>query len=185
MILSGWAFAQASPSAVPQGAAAAVDETSLAIGDDAVDAAGRPAARPSALWDALRMVAVLAAVALAIYGAVYLLKKVSRPVEKIDPRLKVLAGAHLGSNRFVHVVSLGSKAWLVGASDGGVGLIAEIDDKETIDAMLLDESRRASEAGRADFAALMKKLLPGAAGTPASRPSAGSVRERRERLGGL
>jgi flagellar protein FliO/FliZ len=139
----------------------------------------------------------LIVVAAAVYGVVYFLRKIGRPAEVRESALKVLASTHLGSNRFVHVVSLGEKAWLVGASDGGVDLIAEIEDKESIDALLLDESKRAGEggAGKIDFFSIMRKLgaggrLAGSRGAGPSSSSNGSpsaigVRERRERLRGL
>jgi len=122
--------------------------------------------------------------AAAVYGVVYLLKRVTRQTEAKDPHLRVLASAHLGSNRFVHVVSLGGKAWLVGASDGGVDLIAEVDDAETRDALLLEDSRRQAERQPAfalDFKALMRRF--GAGGN--SPLGADSIRKRRERLRGM
>ncbi|MDR2798104.1 MAG: flagellar biosynthetic protein FliO [Treponema sp.] len=135
----------------------------------------------------LRMILVLALAAGAIYGVVFFLKRISRPPDQKDPYLKVLAGVHLGSNRFVHVVSLGSQAWLVGASEGGVSLIAEITDRETIDAMLLDASRKHAEPGEGkllDFSQLLRRW--GEAGPdPQTQLKAENVRKRRERLRGL
>jgi flagellar protein FliO/FliZ len=135
------------------------------------------------------MVLVLALAAAAIYGIVFFLKRISRPPQQKDPHLKVLAGAHLGSNRFVHVVSLGSRAWLVGASEGGVSLISEIRDSETIDAMLLDESRKSAEVrvGKlADFFHIVSRYLGGRESPNVQRElNAENVRKRRERLRGL
>jgi flagellar protein FliO/FliZ len=130
------------------------------------------------------MILVLALAAAAIYGIVYFLKRSSRKTITNDPFLKILATTHLGSNRYAHVVSVGSKAWLLGSSDGGVNLIGEIDDKDVINAMLLEDSGRiSSSSGRfPDFLSMLKRL-----GTPAesSAPGAGDIRKRRERLKGL
>jgi flagellar protein FliO/FliZ len=136
----------------------------------------------------LRMILVLALAAGAIYGVVFFLKRISRPPDQKDPYLKVLAGVHLGSNRFVHAVSLGSQAWLVGASEGGVSLIAEIADRETIDAMLLDASRKHAEPGEGkllDFSQLLRRLGGEAGLDPQTKLKAENVRKRRERLRGL
>lgn len=148
-----------------------------------------PAVRsPSSAWAIIRTLVALFVVAAAVYGVVYFLRKIGRPAEARESDLKVLASTHLGSNRFVHVVSLGEKAWLVGASEGGVDLIAEIEDKETIDSLHLEESRRASSGGgaRIDFFSIMRKLgVGGRAAGPRSAggsPSAEGIRERRERL---
>jgi flagellar protein FliO/FliZ len=139
---------------------------------------------PVSFFPVLRMVLALALAAAAVYGLVYFLKRLSRPQAVQDTFLKVLSSVHLGSNRYLHVVSVGAKAYLVGAGDSGITLIAEIEDKETIDAMLLEESRRASESGKAlDFKKLFRRFS-GQGPAPAP-PSADSLKKRRERFRGL
>ena len=133
----------------------------------------------------IRMVLTLALVAAAIYGVVFFMKRASRRVEVNDPFLKVLASAHLGSNRHAHVVAVGSRAWLLGASEGGVSLIGEIEDKDILNAMLLDESQKNAEApsGRGlDFKTILRRL-----GTPlgSHTGNAQSIRAYRERLKGM
>jgi flagellar protein FliO/FliZ len=149
----------------------------------------------------LRTILVLLLAAVAIYGAIYLLKRIARPKELRDPNLRVLASTHLGQNRFVHVVALGTRAWLVGSSDGGVTHIADIEEQEALDALLLEESRRAG-AGPVrllDFRALMRRFAPSSgrenpdsgkgfgpsAGNSPGNSAADKIRERRERLKGL
>jgi flagellar protein FliO/FliZ len=164
------------------GQAQVTDETTLLL--DAATPAERSRADPSSFWSIFRTVVALILVAVAVYGVVYFLKRISRPNVSRDPYLKVLASAHLGSNRYVHVVSLGGKAWLVGASEGSVNLIAEVDDEETKDAMLLDDSRRHAAAAPAfslDFRDLMRKFGAGVG----SGAGAESIRKKRERLRGM
>jgi flagellar protein FliO/FliZ len=137
------------------------------------------------VWSVIRMILVLALAAAAIYGAVFFIRRSTKQTAASDPFLKVLASSHLGSNRYVHVVYAGNKAWLVGSSDGGVNLIGEVEDKETIDAMLLDDSRRIAEAPEgnlSNFLSVLKKF-----GAPVSKktPGADEIRRRRERLKGL
>ena len=144
-----------------------------------------PARAPSSTFAIFRMLLVLVLAAAAIYGVVYIFKRASRRSEVIDPFLKVLASAHLGSGRYAHVVSLGSKAWLVGAAEGGVNLISEIDDKDILDALFLEDSRRSAEAGPGrfpDFKSMLRRL-----GMPVQSvtPTAENIRKRRERLKGL
>jgi len=139
----------------------------------------------SSVWPVIRMILVLAVTAAAVYGVVYFLKRSSKQTVSKDPFLKILATAHLGVNRYAHVVSVGSKAWLLGSSDGGVNLIGEVDDKEIIDAMLLEESRKGAEPqGRfPDFISMLRRL-----GLPAQQTGssgADDIRKRRERLKGL
>ena len=143
----------------------------------------------STVWAIVRTVLALAVVAAAIYGAIFLLKKLARPPEPKNAHLKVLASQHLGSNRYVHVISVGTKAWLVGASDGGVALIAELDEKEAVDTMQLDDSRSAgvtSAAWALNFNSFMKKLgVRRLQDLPGGHSSAEGIRKGRERLRGL
>jgi flagellar protein FliO/FliZ len=136
------------------------------------------------IWSMIRMVLVLALAAAAIYGVVFFIKRASKKTDANDPFLKVLASTHLGSNRYAHIVSAGGKAWLLGASDGGVSLIGEIEDKDVINSMLLEDSRKSAQApgGFPDFMTMLRRL-----GTRAETRtgSAEDIRKRRERLKGL
>ncbi|GHU97141.1 hypothetical protein FACS189483_02240 [Spirochaetia bacterium] len=163
----------------------------------------------SSIFVVIRIVLVLGLAAAAIYGVVFFIKKVSRPPEQRNSNLRVLTSASLGTNRFVYVVSVGTKAWLLGAGDGGgVSLIAEVTDQEAIDAMLLEDSRKAAESASRfqDFRALLRRLggkppvsaaqsFSGGDFVPGSENqgfavngggfSAAGLRKRRERLKGL
>jgi flagellar protein FliO/FliZ len=159
-------------------------EEAFAIGGDA-DAAAPVTVSGSSIWIVIRMILVLSLVAAAVYGAVFFIKRSSKQTAAADPFLKILASAPLGFNRYAHVVSVGGKAWLLGSSDGGVNLIGEIDDKDVINAMLLEDSRKGADAatGRLpDFLAMLRRL-----GTPAESRTSGAdeIRRRRERLKGL
>jgi len=145
------------------------------------DSVGVTAPTGPTLWTVIRMILVLALVAAAIYGIVFLLKKASKAAPESDPFLKVIASSHLGANRYAQIVSVGSKAWLIGSSDGGVNLISEIEDKEIIDAMLLEESRKSEQApGRfPDFLSILRRLGVRA---QTQAPTADDIRKRRERL---
>jgi flagellar protein FliO/FliZ len=158
-------------------------EQSLILGEDAPLPAGT-AGGPS-VWSIVRMLLTLALAAVAVYGVVFFVKKGSRRNYLKDPFLRILASAHLGFNRYAHIVAVGSKAWLLGSSDGGVNLIGEIEDKDILNAMLLEESQKNAEtaSGRfIEFKSLLKRL-----GVPSDPRAPGSeiIRKRRERLRGL
>jgi flagellar protein FliO/FliZ len=136
----------------------------------------------SSVWVIIRTILVLALVAAAVYGIVYFIKRSAKQTPESNPFLKILATAHLGSNRYAHIVAVGSQAWLLGSSDGGVNLIGEVDDKDVINAMLLEDSRKVSEAPSnrfPDFLSMLRRL----GAHPESRSSgADDIRKRRERL---
>jgi flagellar protein FliO/FliZ len=82
----------------------------------------------------------------------------------------VLASTPLAVGRNLHVVALGEKAWLVGSTDASVSLIAEVADKELIDAMVL-RAAESPQAPRKDFGAMLGEMLgrKNAKGGPAPR----------------
>jgi flagellar biogenesis protein FliO len=132
------------------------------------------------------MVLVLALAAAAIYGIVILIRRSQKPRE--DPTstpLRVLARAPLGASRSVYAVAVGTQGWLVGTGEGGVSLIAEIQDKDALNAMLLDESRQAAASPeRLSFARILENLR-GGGGDGGLNLGADRVRKSRERLKGL
>ncbi|MDR1307279.1 MAG: flagellar biosynthetic protein FliO [Treponema sp.] len=129
----------------------------------------------------LRMVLVLALVAASIYLVVFFLRRLSRPQVEQSPHLKILASTHLGGGRYVHVVSVGTKAWLVGAGEGGINPIAEITDREAVDAMALDASKKYAEKPVLPaFRELLEKFAGGAA--PREQNHLENIKQRRERF---
>jgi flagellar protein FliO/FliZ len=144
--------------------------------------AALPAPTPT-IFVVLRMVLVLALAALAIYAVVFFFKRLSRPPEQKNPYLKVLASVPLSTGSSVSVVSLGNKAWLIGAGTNGASLISEIADQEMVDAMLLEDSRSPGVGAKfLDFSAILRRL---GGGTANERFSADDLRKRRERLKNL
>ncbi|MDR0463968.1 MAG: flagellar biosynthetic protein FliO [Treponema sp.] len=157
-------------------------EQGLLFGEEAA-----PSAAPSGVdtWAIVRMILVLVLAAAAIYGVVFLFKRASKQAPNNDPFLKILANAHLGSNRYVHVVAVGSKTWLLGSCEGGVTPIGEIDDPDIINAMLLEDSRKAAETSQGRFPDFMALLRRAGVSAKTNAPGADEIRKRRERLKGL
>jgi len=172
---------------VPQGPDAhELAEREIALGEGG-GGLGIAAAPLASTFSVFRVLLTLGAVALAIYALVFLLKKISKgPRPASDPFLKVLATAQTGANRSVHVVSLGSQAWLVGSADHGLNLIGEINDKQIIDALLLEDSRRSAEAPggarRLDFKSMLNRF--GISSNPGA-PTPQDIRKRSDRLKGV
>jgi flagellar biosynthetic protein FliO len=127
------------------------------------------------------MVLVLALVAGVIYLVVYFLRRMGKPRIEQNPHLKILASTHLGSGRYVHVVSVGKEAWLIGSGEGGVNHIAPLADQETIDAMALDASKKKAETPEPfSFQAMLKKFSGGLSAKEKNRLE--NMRERREKF---
>jgi flagellar protein FliO/FliZ len=172
------------------------DESVIVLGEN--DTIPAPAGASSVIV-MLRMVLVLALAALAIYGVVFFIKRLARPREGRDPHLKVLARVSLGGDSFAAVLSVGAKAWLVGGGSGAVNLISEIDDVESLETMLTEDSKRIAEAGTLiNFRSLLSrfgvslggKMPPGSSQTESGSPVESqtlreSLRKQQERLKGL
>ncbi|MDR1390271.1 MAG: flagellar biosynthetic protein FliO [Treponema sp.] len=173
-----------------------IDETTLSLEDDESAADEAEAARreresllpidgdvqsSSSSFAALRMFFVLILVAVVIYLVIFCLKRLSRPRAEQNPHLRILASTHLGSGRYIHVVSVGTNAWLVGSGEGGVTRIADVTDREAVDAMIVDNSAKSAEAltPLPSFRALLKKL--GGGGT-VEQNRLDNLRQRRERF---
>jgi flagellar protein FliO/FliZ len=146
------------------------------------EAGETPRAAPAPAFAVLRMILVLALVAALIYLAVYGLRRLGRPRPEQNPHLKILASAHLGNGRSVHVLSVGKGAWLVGSGEGGVNHIADITDQEAVDAMTLDASRRSAETQSIVpvFQTLLARFSGGLSGKEQDRLD--NMRRRRERF---
>ncbi|GHU09136.1 hypothetical protein FACS1894151_06310 [Spirochaetia bacterium] len=163
-------------------------ENTIILGDPVTPSVGQS---PSSIGAIIRMVVVLALAAAAIYGIVFLLKKINKPQVQQSPHIKILARAHLGAGSYATVVAVGQKAWLVGSGADSVSLISEIADQETVDTMLLEESMQIND-NLGGFRRMLEKL----GGKKKANPYGGenyspdslnaeNLRKRRERLRGL
>jgi flagellar protein FliO/FliZ len=140
-----------------------------------------------------RTVLLIILAAAAIYGLVHVVKKLSQPRDTPNSSLRILAVLRLGPGRFIHLVALGNRAWLVGSGEGGISHIADVTEQETLDTLFLEESRQNGASGRTgDFQSLLRRLgvvkspgelLPGDA--ESQEDLAEKIRLRRDRLRGL
>lgn len=162
------AFAQPTPGtggsgtlpSAGQGSAAPAAETDLVLAEssDNADGGNRNALSGSAWPYFLRMLLTLALVLGAIWLTFRFLRKAGRPKISEDALIQVLASAPLGTGRWLYVVSLGAKAFLIGATDSSVNLIHEVEDAELVDEMKL-RAATAPQADTRDFGTLLAGLL--------------------------
>ena len=169
------------PAQGPGTAASRAQEEAFYSFDDtsAGGAGGGVPGSPSTVFAILRMVLVLALVAGLIYLVVHFLRRMGKPQVEQNSHLKILASTHLGNGRYVHVVSVGKEAWLIGSGEGGVNHIAPIGDQEAVDAMALDVSKKKAETPETfTFQALIKKFSGGLSAKEKDRLE--KMRSRRE-----
>jgi flagellar protein FliO/FliZ len=119
-----------------------VSEESLVLPDaPEVPAAAAPTGPLVSTWDFVRMLLILAAVVGVIYLLFHLLKRGFRRQLPQNDLIRVLGNRSLSGNRALHLVAMGRSVYLVGAAEGGISLIAEIKDQETLDQIRLESSQ--------------------------------------------
>jgi flagellar protein FliO/FliZ len=150
------AQAQASPAAQ---SILTADERSLSLGSPAADA--KPNTVKSngvGVWAFIQMILVLMLVVGTIYAVFTMIKKFNKTPSAQSSGLRVLASAGLGPGKAVHVVQAGQKAFLVGAADQSVSLIAEVTDKEYLDQLVLAAESNPPR-DKIDFSTILSGIL--------------------------
>jgi len=132
-------------------------------------------------WDFVRMLVILAAVVGAIYLLFWVLRRSTGKRITENDLIRVLGSKNLAGNKSLHLVEVGSSVFLVGASDGGVELISQITDKESLDSVKLKATEEAPGARR-NFQQLLSEIF-----RPAARPvslgdGVGFLRGQRDKL---
>lgn len=107
-----------------------------------------------------QLILSLAVVCVLIYGVLYLIRRSRRFTAADDPFLKNVASLPLAPNKILYIVTLIDKAYLIGAADSTLSLIAEITDKELIDAMNLHAAQ--AEGPKQDFSSFLHTFFPAA-----------------------
>lgn len=109
------------------------------------------------IGDYLRMLFGLGVVALLIFLFSKWIKKVTPGGEVATALIKTVASRNLSRDNSLHIIDLEGKIFLLGSSsNGGVSKIAEIEEKEIIDKILLKAGESKAEGS---FLDLVKKTL--------------------------
>ena len=108
-----------------------------------------------------RMILVLAAVVACIYAVLWLFKRSMRMQESDDPFLRLVSSVPLGTGKSAQIITLVDRAYIVGVSESSVNLIAEVTDKELIDAMNLYSDEHKNVKKPRSFADILDIFMPG------------------------
>ena len=135
------------------------EESNIAINTDTV--AVTPEDTSLGVWFFVRMILVLAVVIALIYFFFAFLKKTTGVGNVSDPYLKKVASLPLGPGKSVHVITLKDKAYIIGAGESSINLIAEVEDKELVDAMNLHAPVSSDKKGSLRFSDLLGKFSTG------------------------
>jgi flagellar protein FliO/FliZ len=127
------------------------------------------------------MLIILGCVVGVIYLLFWILRRSSGKKIQENDLIRVLGSRSLAGNRALHLIEVGGCVYLVGASDGGVQLISEITDKESLDSVRLKAAEQPVSAARS-FPQILSEIF-----RPARKPVSlgegiGFLRGQRDRL---
>lgn len=141
------------------------NEITLDLGDLSADSDGSFSQRgksSSSVWPFIKMILVLLLVCAAIYGILFYVKKRGKGTRSDDQFLRRVAYLNLAPGKSVEVVTLVDKgAYLLGVSDAGINLIAEVKDEELIQAMNLYSDKQKNVSKPKNFADVLDMFMPG------------------------
>ncbi len=143
--------------------------------------AAQPATPGVSTWDFVRMLIILAAVVGAIYLLFWILRKSSGRKIAENELIRVLGSRGLPGNRSLHLVEVGTSVYLIGSSDGGVELISEITDKESLDSVRLKAAEETPAAKRG-FQQILSEIFRPAGRVLSATDGLGFLRGQRDRL---
>jgi flagellar protein FliO/FliZ len=159
------------------------EEQSLLIPEGEAARGDAPAESPLvSSWDFVRMLIILAAVVGVIYLIFHFLKRGLRRQLPDTEIIKLLGTRNLAGNRSLHVVELGKSVFLLGAAEGGITLISEVKDQETLDTLRLERSRTLVPAQ--GFGQFFQSILKSgrSAGVGVQRSTVDFMKQQRQRL---
>ena len=115
----------------------------------------------STFWLFARMILVLAAVVACIYAVLWLFKRSMRTQDSDDPFLRLVSSVPLGNGKAAEIITLVDRAYIIGVAENSVNLIAEVTDKELVDAMNLYSDEHKNVKKPRSFADILDIFMPG------------------------
>jgi flagellar protein FliO/FliZ len=110
----------------------------------------------SPLWAIVKLLSALAIVIAALYGGLYLLKRMMmtrRTASARQAALEVIESAYVGPKKTVSLVRVGNKAVLVGVTDQQISMLTELSPAETADLLTQTPETKTAET----FAHMFKR----------------------------
>ena len=91
----------------------------------------------------------------------WLFKRSMRTQESDDPFLRLVSSVQLGNGKSAQIITLVDRAYIVGVAENSVNLIAEVTDKELVDAMNLYSDEHKNVKKPRSFADILDIFMPG------------------------
>ncbi|MBI9105144.1 MAG: flagellar biosynthetic protein FliO [Spirochaetales bacterium] len=113
------------------------DETTIILDNNVVREPAAGSGNFFSAGDIIKVILILVAVILVIYAIFYGLKKAGGGKFHDDEIIRLVGSRSLSQNGAVHLIEVGAKYYLIGSADGSVTHLADVDDKESVDEIML------------------------------------------------
>ena len=110
------------------------------------------------IWEFVRMLIILGCVIGVIYLFFFFLKKGMKKKMPKNDLVKVITTTPLQGHDVVYLIQIGLQYFLVGSGGGGLSLISQITDKETIDSIMLKVTEE-TPIGKQSFSDILLKIF--------------------------
>jgi len=129
-------------------------------------------------------------IVLGIFGAgiYYVFKYISKKQGLSFPHLnvtRIITSLPVGANRFIQVLEVGEKYYLIGSTENQINLLTEITDKETIDKIKVMKNKSPQNeagAGPIHFTQFLNDLLGGITKKFKAKDGGNFLEKQKERL---
>ncbi len=94
------------------------------------------------------------------YFARYISKKQGLSFPHLNV-IKIITSIPVGTNRFVQVIEVGNKYYLIGSTDSNINLLTEVVDKETLNMIKILKNKQAERIDTPTFFSFLNNFLGG------------------------
>ncbi len=120
-------------------------------------------------------------------GIYYIFKYISKKQGLSFPHInviKIITSLPVGTNRFIQLIEIGNKYYLIGSTENQINLLTEITDKETVDRILMLKNKPGEQTQTFTFIQFLNDLFGGV--TKKFKTKDGSfLKKQKERLRNL
>jgi|GEM_PF-1419471 len=95
---------------------------------------------PISTVNIVQLLITLVLVFFSMYGIFFFIKKSNSKGLKEGDLIKLIDSKNIGSNRFLHLIRLGSRVYFISSTDTNINLLSEISDKDELSRINLDSS---------------------------------------------
>jgi len=118
-------------------------------------------------------------------GIYYFAKYISKKQGLAFPHLniiKIITSIPVGTNRFIQIIEIGNKYYLIGSTDNSINLLTEIIDKETINMIKILKNKQVKKVEYPSFSKFLNNLIGGFSKKTPVKENSSFIKKQKDRL---